>query len=171
MTDVTSLSLPPSFDAREACERAMLTAFLDEHRAAAAATLDGLSDEESRRSLVPSATTLLGLVKHLTLVETIWFAELLTGRSRAELGQPATPEDSFRLGPDDTVDSIRDGYLQACARSRDALQGRELDEVVTGHRLGPFSVRWILVHCIRETAQHVGHAEILREQTVSKRVR
>lgn len=147
----------------------MMTTFLDEHRDAARATLDGLTDGEARGSLVPSATTVLGLVKHLTLVETIWFTELLTGVSRAELGLPATPADSFVLEPRDTVDSIRRGYEEACARSRDAVGGRPLDEVITGHRFGPMTLRWIMLHCIRETAQHVGHAEILREQTIAAR--
>ena len=98
--------------------------FPDEHRDAARATLDGLTDGEARGSLVPSATTVLGLVKHLTLVETIWFTELLTGVSRAELGLPATPADSFVLEPRDTVDSIRRGYEEACARSREAIRSR-----------------------------------------------
>ncbi|QIK74039.1 DinB family protein [Propioniciclava coleopterorum] len=147
----------------------MLTTFLDEHRAAAAGLLDGLSEEEAALSLVPSATTVLGLVKHLTLVETIWFAELLTGTTRADLGLPATPAASFELAPDDTVASIARGYAQACDRSRAALVGHDLDEIVAGHRLGPMSLRWILLHCIRETAQHVGHGEILREQTLASR--
>ncbi|WP_157087291.1 DinB family protein [Piscicoccus intestinalis] len=147
----------------------MLTTFLDEHRGAAVATLDGLTDEEARQSLVPSETTVLGLVKHLTLVETIWFTELLMGVTRAQLGLPATPTDSFVLGATDTIDSIREGYHEACARSREAIGGHDLDEVITGHRFGPMTLRWIMLHCIRETAQHVGHAEILREQIFAAR--
>lgn len=169
MSDVARPALPPSFDVCEADERSMLLTFLDEHRAAAAATLDGLTEEEARQSLVTSATTVLGVVKHLTLVETIWFTELLTGTTRADLGLPATPVESFHLDPLDSVESIRRGYDGACRRSRKAIAGHELDEVVTGHRFGPMSLRWILLHCIRETAQHVGHAEILREQTLATR--
>lgn len=147
----------------------MLRTFLDEHRAAAAATLDGLTEDEARRSLVPSATTILGLVKHLTLVETIWFTELLAGVTRAELGLPATPADSFVPTAEDTIDSVRHGYVAACRRSREACTGRPLEEVVTGHRFGPMTLHWIVLHCIRETAQHVGHAEILREQVLASR--
>lgn len=108
-----------------------------------------------------------GLVKHLTLVETIWFTEMLTDTTRAELGLPATPAASFLLDPDDTVESIRAGYRRACERSRAALVGHDLDEVITRHRFGPFQLRWIVLHCVRETAQHVGHAEILREQVLA----
>ena len=109
------------------------------------------------------------LVKHLTLVETIWFTEMLTDTTRADLGLHATPAASFLLDPDDTVESIRSGYLRACERSRAALEGHDLDEVITRHRFGPFRLRWILLHCVRETAQHVGHAEILREQVLAAR--
>lgn len=169
MTGHVNHALSRSFGARDADERTMLLAFLDEHRAAALATVEGLTEEEARRSLVPSATTVLGLVKHLTLVETIWFTELLTGVSRAELGLPATPAESFHLDVQDSVESIRLGYAEACRRSCDAIEGRDLEEAVSGHRFGPMSIRWLLLHCIRETAQHVGHAEILREQTLAAR--
>jgi len=53
--------------------------------------LDGLTEEQARRSLVPSRTTLLGLVKHATFVEKVWFDEAIACRSRAEIGIPATP--------------------------------------------------------------------------------
>jgi len=51
--------------------------------------LDGLTEEQARRSLVPSRTTLLGLVKHATFVEKVWFDEAISCRPRAEIGIPA----------------------------------------------------------------------------------
>jgi len=39
--------------------------------------------------------------------------------------------------------------------------------VLTGHRLGPLPLRWVYLHCLREFAQHCGHADILREQILS----
>jgi hypothetical protein len=48
--------------------------------------MDGLTEEQAHRSLVPSRTTLLGLVKHATFVEKVWFDEAVTCRSRAEIG-------------------------------------------------------------------------------------
>jgi len=95
--------------------------------------------------------------------------ELLLGTTRAELGLPATPAESFLLQDRDSVESVRHAHAEACARSRQAISGRALDEVITGHRFGPMTLGWILTHCIRETAQHVGHAEILREQILAAR--
>src|SRR6202142_3520618 len=83
--------------------RAQFEAFLDEHRSALNRCLDGLTEEQARRSLVPSRTTLLGLVKHATFLEKVWFDEAVTGRPRSEIGLPATPDESFVLGDDDTI--------------------------------------------------------------------
>src|SRR5215471_6038583 len=77
--------------------------FLDEHRRELNSCLNGLTEEQARRSLVRSATTLLGLVKHATFVEKVWFDEAVTCRSRAEIGIPATPDESFILYDDDTI--------------------------------------------------------------------
>ena len=75
--------------------RVQFEAFLDEHRRELNGCLDGLTEEQARRSLVRSATTLLGLVKHATFVEKVWFDEAVTRRSRAEIGIPATSDESF----------------------------------------------------------------------------
>src|SRR5579872_3349423 len=85
--------------------RAQFEAFIDEHRAMLNSCLDGLTEEQARRSLVPSRTTLLGLVKHVTFVEKVWFDEAISCRSRAEIGIPATPDESFVLTDDDTIAS------------------------------------------------------------------
>src|SRR5437762_433200 len=101
--------------------------FLDEHRAALHACLDGLTEEQARRSLVPSRTTLLGLVKHATFVEKVWFDEAVTGRPRAEIGIPATPDESFILGDRDTIATVRQAHQEACAASRRAAASLGLD--------------------------------------------
>ncbi|MEW1959026.1 DinB family protein [Kineococcus sp. NPDC059986] len=147
--------------------REQLDTFVDEHRAALAACLDGLTEEQARRRLVPSATTLLGLVKHATFVESVWFAEAVTGRSRAELGIVAGPTESFALTPEDTVASVRAAHAAACAASRAAVADLGLDDVVTGNRRGPLPLRWVLLHVLRELAQHCGHADVLREQVLA----
>lgn len=141
--------------------------FLDEHRRAIDASLDGLSKEQARRRLVPSSTTLLGLVKHATFVERVWFEEAFTGQSRSVLGIEAGPEESFQLDAADTIESVRSGYRAACQRSRDAADGLTLDDVVTGNRRGALPLRWVLLHMLRELAQHSGHADILREQVLA----
>jgi hypothetical protein len=143
-------------------------AFLDEHRHALHACLDGLTEEQARRSLVPSRTTLLGLVKHATFVEKVWFDEAITCRSRAEIGIPATPHDSFVLADDDTIDTVRDAHRAACAASRRAASALSIDDVVRGNRRGPLPLRWVYLHMLRELAQHCGHADILREQMLAE---
>lgn len=144
--------------------RQQLAVFIDEHREMLVHCLDGLTEAEARRRLVPSKTTLLGLVKHVTFVERVWFEEAVTCRSRAELGLAVDPDESFDLLESDTIDSVRSAYLEACAASRRAVAGLGLDDVLRGNRRGPLPLRWIYLHVLRELAQHCGHAEILREQ-------
>ncbi|WP_407317829.1 DinB family protein [Isoptericola halotolerans] len=147
--------------------REQLDAFLDEHRRHLVASLDDLGEEQARRRLVPSKTTLLGLLKHATFVEQVWFDEAITRRSRAEIGIPATPDESFDLTDADTIDSVRSRYLQVCAASRERAASIDLDDVVHGNRRGPLPLRWVYLHVLRELAQHGGHADILREQTLA----
>src|ERR1700740_2005643 len=91
-------SLPTSAeDVIDQPVRDQFEVFLDEHRSELNGCLDGLTEEQARRSLVTSRTTLLGLVKHATFVEKVWFDEAITCRSRAEIGIPASPDESFIL--------------------------------------------------------------------------
>ncbi|MBA9006318.1 DinB family protein [Thermomonospora cellulosilytica] len=147
--------------------RDQFEAFLDEHRSALNASLDGLTEEQARRSLVPSKTTLLGLVKHATFVEKVWFDEAITCRPRAEIGIPDSPDESFDLDDGDTIASVQRAHRQACAASRQATAELTLDDIVRGNRRGPLPLRWVYLHMLRELAQHCGHADILREQILS----
>ena len=159
-------SLPGTFaeDVINQPARAQFEAFLDEHRGALDRCLDGLTEEQVRRSLVPSRTTLLGLVKHATFVEKVWFDEGVTCRSRAEIGIPADSGESFILQDSDTIAAVQDAHRAACESARQATSSLRLDDVVLGYRLGPLPLRWIYLHVLRELAQHCGHADILREQ-------
>ncbi|NIJ12927.1 hypothetical protein FHU38_003271 [Saccharomonospora amisosensis] len=148
--------------------RAQFEAFLDEHRELLNGCLAGLTEEQARRSLVPSRTTLLGLVKHATFVEKVWFDEAITCRSRAEIGIPATPDESFVLEEQDTIAVVQRAHLQACEASRRATAALELDDLVHGNRRGPLPLRWVYLHVLRELAQHCGHADILREQILAQ---
>lgn len=145
-----------------------LEAFIDEHRADLAACLDGLTEEQARRSLVPSRTTLLGLVKHGTFVERVWFGEGVERLTRAEMGIPATPDESFVLDDADTIESVGAAFARACTESRRAVAGMTLDDLVLGNRRGPLPLRWVYLHVLRELAQHCGHADILREQLLAE---
>ncbi len=162
--------LPATFaeDVIDEPVRAQFEVFLDEHRSALNGCLDGLTEEQVRRSLVPSRTTLLGLVKHATFVEKVWFDEAVTCRSRAEIGIPATPDESFILDDDDTIATVQRAHREACEASRHATSSLGLDDMVHGNRRGPLPLRWVYLHVLRELAQHCGHADILREQLLNE---
>jgi Protein of unknown function (DUF664) len=147
--------------------RAQFEAFLDEQRNEMGSCLDGLTESQARRSLVPSRTTLLGLVKHATFVEKVWFDEAVTCRSRAEIGLPSTPDESFILSDDDTIATARQAHLKACKASRRMTSELALDDIIQGNRRGPLPLRWLYLHVLRELAQHCGHADILREQLLN----
>jgi len=148
-------------------ERTQFEVFVEEYRSAIERTLDGLTEEQARCRLVPSATTLLGLLKHVTWMQRVWFEECIGGRPRMELGLVHSPEESFQLADDDTVASVMAAHRQACATARAAVADLWLDAVVTGHRAGPRTLRWVYLQVLRELAHHCGHADILREQILA----
>ena len=162
-------SLPATFaeDVINQPAHGQFEAFLDDHRNELNRCLDGLTEEQARRSLVPSLTTLLGLVKHAIFLEKVWFDEVVTSRSRAEIGIPAASSESFVLYDDDTIASIQRAHREACQSSRRATSSLGLDDNVYGYRLGPLPLRWVYLHVLRELAQHCGHADILREQILN----
>lgn len=140
---------------------------IDEYRASLHDCLDGLSEEEARMSLVPSKTTLLGLVKHVTFVEGVWFDQAVTGRTYGAIGIATTPERSFTLRRSDTISSVQAEYRRRCERSRRTMAALEPDDLVDGRGARPV---WALqLQVLRELAQHTGHADILREQILVRR--
>ncbi|HYY45139.1 MAG TPA: DinB family protein [Actinomycetota bacterium] len=148
-------------------ERTTLDAFLDYYRAALKAKVRGVAEEDARRRLVSSATTLAGLIKHLTRVEVSWFQHRLAQTPAEELPELRwidEPNGDFHVGPNETVQSLIAHYDEQCARSRATAAQYPLDHVVPHPHLGQVSLRWIYVHMIEETARHAGHADILREQ-------
>jgi uncharacterized damage-inducible protein DinB len=144
-------------------ERAVLDRFLDLYRDEVVEKLTGVSEEQARRRLVPSLTTLGAVVKHLRWVEHGWFHRLLgarTGDHRREHDR----EWEFTVQPEDTVESLIADYRAECAQSRATAARHTLDDVVPHFSMGEVSLRWIMVHLIEETARHAGHLDILREQ-------
>jgi hypothetical protein len=160
--------MPDAEDLRSLPPKELFEQFIDEHRHDLSHSLDGMTEEQARASMVPSRTTLLGLVKHATFVEKVWFDEAVTCRSRAEIGLPENAADSFTLVEGDTVASIRTAHEDACAASKAAVGGLGLDDMLNGNRRGPLPLRWVYLHVLRELAQHCGHADILREQIRSR---
>ncbi|HEY3016030.1 MAG TPA: DinB family protein [Nocardioides sp.] len=148
-------------------EREQLEAFLHDNREELLATLDGLTEEQARRSLVPSLTTLLGLVKHARFAERVWFEVSLAGRDRAEIGVPTEVDDSFQLSDDDTIESVVAAYRETVAECDRIAAAYDLDDLALHNRRGPLTLRWIYVHMVEELARHAGHADILREQILA----
>ena len=146
--------------------RAQFDVFLDEHRRELRESLLGLTEEQARRPLVPSRTTLLGLVKHVTFVERVWFGEAVTGHGRDALGIVSTPDESFVLDEEDDIASVLAAHADACEASRSAVADLALHDLLLGNRRGPLPLRWVYLHVLRELAQHCGHADILREQVL-----
>ncbi len=151
-------------------ERTMLAAFLDYHRATLLEKVAGLDRTELGQTTAASALTLAGLVKHMALVEDHWFNDTFLGLAPVEPWASAPWDDDrdweFHSAIDDEPQTLTDLYAAACARSRTALaQADSLDvESVKPDRSGAaFTLRWIMVHMIEETARHNGHADLLRE--------
>ncbi|HZC73101.1 MAG TPA: DinB family protein [Jatrophihabitans sp.] len=123
--------------------------------------LDGLDEEQVRRVLVPSGTSLLGLVRHLTDGERYWFGYRLTGQ-----GAEPDWDAGMAAGRDVTRGDVIAGYRAAIADSDAAI--RELGDPGARSALAadgaPRTLRWTLAHMTSETARHAGHADILREQ-------
>jgi hypothetical protein len=82
-------------------QRPMLEAFLDDYRDAVTRKVRGVSEEDVRRRLVPSATTLGGIVRHLRWVELNWFQRTLAQIPGSELPPIACddPSATFRIEP------------------------------------------------------------------------
>ncbi|MFW2334182.1 DinB family protein [Ilumatobacter sp.] len=160
----------PDFDpAATADERSALTYFLADQRAAFVRKCAGLDAEQmARRSVAPSSMSLLGLVRHLAGVETGWFRNVLAGQ---DVSHPFTdPDDQdadfHAAAPDQAmVDEAWDVWRREVAFADEFVSGAPNLEVTGIEKWrGPMSLRWVLIHMIEEYAQHVGHADLLRER-------
>lgn len=148
-------------------QRQRVDELIEEYRSTLLDSLDGLTEEEARRRLVPSSTTLLGLVRHATFVEGVWFDQAITGRTYGGIGIASSVDASFTLRANDTIASIRAEYLQRCEASRQNLADLDDGDVVEGRGTRPV---WALrLQVLRELAQHAGHGDILREQILAAR--
>ncbi len=148
-------------------ERRRVEEIVDECRVVLHDSLSDLTEDEARRRLVPSKTTLLGLVKHATFVEGVWFDQAVTGQSYAEIGIAGSVDGSFTLRKGDTIATVQAAYRARWETSRRNLANLRSDDIVNGRGARPV---WALqLQVLRELAQHAGHGEILREQILASR--
>jgi hypothetical protein len=135
-------------------------AFLSFARGCVLKKLDGLDEEQLRRRLVVSDTTLLGLVQHMVDGERYWFGHVLAG-------DPAYADVDFGMvvPPDRSPDQVIDDYRAAIAASDAHIAAADGPDTLTAMPVGdrPRTLRWVLAHMTGESARHAGHADILRE--------
>ena len=152
-------------------ERETQVAFLDFQRAVMIDKASGLTQEQWGQHLEPSTMTLGGMIYHLAVVEESWFADHFAGEG---LGEPWASVDweadrdwEWNTAPTMDPEIVLDAYRRAMARSNEIVAAAEsLDQLsIKKHpKSGEhWSLRWILVHMIEETARHAGHADLIRE--------
>jgi len=148
----------------------ILHRYLRLRRAELLAKLDGLDDYDVRRPLTPTGTNLLGLVKHVASVEVGYFGEVF-GRPHGQplpwLADDAEPDADLWASPDETRDQIVALHHAAAAHSDATIEALPLDAAGQvpwwPEERRDVTLQQILVHMCVETAQHLGHADILRE--------
>jgi len=130
--------------------------------------LEGLSEEDLRRPVLPSGWTCLGLVQHLALdVERFWFLAVAGGHPEV-LDAPG-PEDAWQVAPDVSADAVFDLYRHEIEIANGILSETSVDappawwpeHLFPGWRHD--DVRSIVLHVITETACHAGHLDAVRE--------
>jgi uncharacterized damage-inducible protein DinB len=145
-------------------EKESLYVALDRHRDVILWKLQGLDDEQVRRPMTPSGTSLLGVVKHLAWVEYGWFCETF-GRETPPMPEFSDddPDPDWRIEPDESTADIIAFYARARTAADQAINETDLDELGTAWFGEKVSMRWVLIHMVEETARHAGHMDILRE--------
>jgi uncharacterized damage-inducible protein DinB len=154
-------------------ERDGLLAYVAQQRLALRATVHGLTDEQARATPSASGLSLGGLIKHMAQCERGWVAGVIANRL------PETARDweaEFQLQEDETLEGILTLYDEV-ARETEAIIA-EIPDLGQPVPVPPapwypsnvrfWSVRWVLLHLIEETARHGGHADIIRESLDGK---
>ena len=151
-------------------ERDSLGQYLDYQRETILLKTEGLTKEQLAHKVASSGLTLAGLLYHLALVEESWSEEDFLGLKPREdfagIDWDADPDYEFRTALDKEPDWLRRRYRDACNRTRQVIAGTDsLDTLSVGRLSGgqPFTLRWMIMHLIEETARHAGHADLLRE--------
>jgi hypothetical protein len=154
-------------------ERALLLAYLTQQRDGIRNAAYGLTDEQARLTPTAGALSIGGLIKHVADMEQGWI-DMVVQRVRAtsQAEQQAAYEDNFRLGPDETLAGALVGYEAVATETEAVIAGiADLGQAVPVPKGVPWfpddvdawSVRWVLLHLVEETARHAGHADIVRE--------
>src|SRR5579863_6707296 len=147
----------------------MLKDFLRGQRESVLAIVEGLSEDDWHRSVVPTGWTPAGLGEHVGGAEWHWFQGVVAGKEPdlpADLDEELPPYDPMTVVfiTDEPSSEVVAFYRNQCAESEAVLAVTPLSAPVLGkHNLGGFqppNVRWVVLHMIEETARHIGHLDI-----------
>ena len=139
-----------------------LLATLRSLRASVLAKLNGLSEEDARRSTVPSGTNIAGLIQHLTFVESLWIEQTVAGR------KPSRGKRSMQVDRSVSLPVLRADY-RAAGETSDAIVRAIADpDAPVTHKGVTHDLRRPALAVVNETARHAGHADIIREQIDGK---
>ena len=148
-------------------ERQLLQGWLDRHRQTLLTKCAGLTAEQLKTaSAEPSNLTLLGLLRHMTEVERIWFRVRAAGQTLADdlYDSPENIDGDF----DDVADADAEANYAAfgveVAAADKAVAGLPLEHEFTTRKGNKISLRWVYLHMIEEYARHNGHADLIRER-------
>jgi hypothetical protein len=148
-------------------ERDAVCSFLDRQRDALIRKIDGLSDQDARKTATVSSLSLLSVMKHSAIWERRWFQIIFAGRCFPNEWPAVDPEGksdtTFDLTDDDTVQSVLAFYREQIAASREITASLDLDARCAWPDLANENLRGVAMHMIEETARHAGHADIIRE--------
>lgn len=158
---------PPKYPKSVGSEREILEAHLEFCRETVIYKVTGITKSDGVKRLGPTATSILGILRHLTEVEYWWFQDRFAGVPYTDFrSSEAEPDGEFIIQKTDTVESLLKGYIKACENSRSIAAGKSLDEVAHHPRpsdnMQP-TLHWVYLHLIDETARHNGHLDIYRE--------
>lgn len=140
--------------------RADLDARIDQYRRLILGSLDGLSEEQARVTVIRGRPSVLGTVRHTAFVEGVWFGEAITGHPRSELGLPVATANSWKTRKADTIGSVIEHCHRIHQHSRDHLAGLRLDDIVSGRTRR--TVLSLYTHVLSEIAWNTGQLDILR---------
>ncbi|MEV0704716.1 DinB family protein [Saccharopolyspora sp. NPDC050389] len=144
-------------------ERTALLSFLQRQRDLVVWKVSGASDAVLRSVATPTGLTLPGLVRHLTNVERSWFRRVFAGETGLVFDwSDADPDGDLKVPDGVPMAELLAEYTAESARCDEVLRAAgSLDEVSA---LRDLSLRWVVLHLIEETARHLGHIDVLREQ-------
>jgi len=156
----------------QAAEREDFLVSLNRHRGFLRQTARGLSDEQAASRSTVSELCVGGLIKHVALVERQWARFIVEGPSAMsfEGGDPDAYLNTFRMLDGESLDGLLANYSEVAEQTDELV--RSLPDLDAAQPLpqapwfepdASWSARRVLLHIIAETAQHAGHADIIRE--------